>query len=84
MKQQDNKEGLAEEMRLNKFVAQSGICSRREAALFNKGRKIEVNGAILKEPGYLTKATDVVKYKGEKLSVTNKLVYLLVNKPKTP
>ena len=72
----------AEEMPLNKFLAHSGICSRREAVEIIKARKVIVNGEVKTEPGYKVQATDKIEYDGKTLSKTEKQVYYLLNKPK--
>jgi len=70
-----------EEIRLNKFIANSGVCSRRKAdELIEKG-EITVNGEVVRELGYKVKHTDKIKYDG-KLLKPGKLVYVLLNKPK--
>ncbi|WP_291862624.1 pseudouridine synthase [Marinilabilia sp.] len=70
-----------ESMRLNKFIANSGVCSRREAdTLITKG-EIKVNGNVVKEMGLTVSINDKVEYKGKKL-IPEKKVYLLLNKPK--
>ena len=70
-----------ENMRLNKFIANSGVCSRREAdTLIEKG-EIKVNGKIVKEMGVTVSIDDKVEYQGKKL-IPEKKVYLLLNKPK--
>lgn len=72
----------ADIIRLNKFVAQSGICSRRKAAEMVKAGEIKVNGEVNTNPAYETKEGDVITYKGEVLKKEEKLIYLLLNKPK--
>ncbi|MFB6307202.1 MAG: pseudouridine synthase [Flavobacteriales bacterium] len=68
-------------IRLNKFIANSGLCSRRKAdELINKGL-IFVNGEKVKEMGFKVKSEDKVTYKG-KLINPEKSIYILVNKPK--
>jgi 23S rRNA pseudouridine2605 synthase len=69
-------------MRLNKFVAHSGVCSRRQAAELVKSGKIKVNGEVLLEPFYLVQKEDKVEYEGKQLHLEEKKVYLLLNKPK--
>ena len=71
-----------EPMRLNKYVAHCGVCSRRKAAALVKGGKIKVNGDILDNPAYLVQSTDQVVYKGELLQLEEEKVYFLMNKPK--
>ena len=70
-----------DEIRLNKFLANAGVCSRREADELIKIGTVSVNGKIVTELGRKVKLTDTVKYNGETLK-GEKLVYLLLNKPK--
>ncbi len=67
--------------RLNKFVASSGLCSRREADVFIKEGKITVNDEVITEMGVKVKPGDVVKYEGKVISAEKK-IYILLNKPK--
>lgn len=68
-------------VRLNKYIANSGICSRREAdKLIEKG-EVQVDGIVVKEMGYKVKPKQVVKHLGKVLQ-NEKKVYLLLNKPK--
>lgn len=67
--------------RLNKYIANSGICSRREADEMIKAGVIEVDGKVVTELGSRVLEGQVVKYAGEKLR-TEKPVYVLLNKPK--
>ena len=69
-------------MRLNKYVAKTGLCSRRKAAELVKAGEIIVNGNIELNPAYEMQENDVVEYKGNVLTPEEKLVYLLLNKPK--
>jgi len=68
-------------VRLNKFIAHSGICSRRAAAELVKSGEILVNGEVEKNPSYMVEESDEVKYKGKKLRQEKNMVYLLLNKP---
>jgi 23S rRNA pseudouridine2605 synthase len=71
-----------EQLPLNKYVAHSGICSRRDAAdLIRKG-KVSVNGKVVTEPGTKVVATDTIKFDGKKLTISRNFVYILLNKPK--
>jgi len=71
----------SDEIRLNKFIANAGICSRRDAdKLIEKGH-ISVNGNVVKEMGYKVLRKDRVEYKGKSIR-PEKPVYLLLNKPK--
>lgn len=68
-------------IRLNRYIANSGICSRREADELISTGQILVNGKVMKEMGYQVKKSDTVKY-GKKILNPEKLVYVLMNKPK--
>jgi 23S rRNA pseudouridine2605 synthase len=68
-------------VRLNRFIAQSGLCSRREADDLISTGQITVNGKVMDQMGYLVNPGDVVKY-GRRLLNKEKLVYVLLNKPK--
>ena len=70
-----------EPMRLNKYIASSGVCSRREAdELISKG-KVKVNGEVVTEMGVKVSATDKVMVSGKAINPEKK-VYILLNKPK--
>lgn len=71
-----------EEMRLNKYIAHCGICSRRQAADLVKEGLVQVNGKVVIEPWQVIKPTDKVFYKGQEIKPEVKKVYLLMNKPK--
>lgn len=71
----------SEFIRLNKYLASSGICSRREADEFIRAGLVTVNGKLITELGVKVSAGDVVKYNGETLREEKK-VYILINKPK--
>ena len=71
-----------EGMRLNKYVAHCGVCSRRQAADLVKNGQVSVNGAVIVEPFYQMKEGDVVRYKGKVIRPEENMVYLLLNKPK--
>lgn len=73
-----NPDGL---IRLNKFIANSGVGSRREADELIKMGVISVNGVTITEMGHKVKPTDDVRYEGKKLTA-EKPVYILLNKPK--
>lgn len=67
--------------RLNKYLAQAGVCSRREADQLIELGSVTVNGEIIVEMGYKVSPNDIVKYEGQTLSHA-KPVYILINKPK--
>ena len=68
-------------LRLNQFIAHSGICSRRQADDYIKAGLVSINGEVVSEMGIKIKPGDVVKYNGESIR-TEKKVYILLNKPK--
>ncbi len=68
-------------IRLNKFIANAGICSRREADNLITSGAVSVNGKVVTELGTKISPTDKVKYGGETLH-SEKLQYVLLNKPK--
>ncbi|TYK35104.1 pseudouridine synthase [Bacteroides pyogenes] len=70
-----------EPIRLNKFLANAGICSRREADEFITAGVVSVNGEVVTELGTKIKRSDVVKFHDEPVSIERK-VYVLLNKPK--
>lgn len=69
-------------LRLNKFVAKTGMCSRRNAAILVKEGVIEVNGQVETNPAYVMQDDDVVTHEGKVLKIKDKVVYYLMNKPK--
>lgn len=69
-------------MPLNKFVAHAGVCARREAAELVKQGKVQVNGAVVYEPGFKVSSKDKVSVNGKQVFLQNNLVYILLNKPK--
>ncbi len=71
-----------EGMRLNKYVAHCGVCSRRQAADHIKEGLVTVNGEVVKEPGYQIEKGDKVTFKGKIIQPEERMVYLLMNKPK--
>ena len=68
-------------IRLNKFLANAGVCSRREADDFIQAGVVKVNGEIVSELGTKVKRTDVVHFHDQLVSIEKK-VYVLLNKPK--
>ncbi|WP_370477626.1 pseudouridine synthase [Tamlana flava] len=76
-KAQDN----SGEIRLNKYVANSGMCSRREADVHIATGLVSVNGKVVTEMGYKVKPGDEVRYDGARINPEKK-VYVLLNKPK--
>lgn len=72
---------FSENVRLNKYIANAGICSRREADVLIQTGVVEVNGIMITELGFKVKPTDVVKYDGVVIKSEVKR-YVLLNKPK--
>ncbi len=71
----------AKTTRLNKFIANSGICSRREADMFIAMGMVKINGKIVVEMGYQVQPGDDVRYDGRRI-ISDKPAYVLLNKPK--
>ena len=69
------------EIRLNKYIANSGICSRREADVHIATGLVSVNGKVIVEMGYKVKPGDEVRYDGARINPEQK-AYVLLNKPK--
>ncbi|GAO31789.1 pseudouridine synthase [Geofilum rubicundum] len=79
--QPEHESGLPTALRLNRYIANSGVCSRREAdSLIAKGL-VTVNGKVVTEMGTQVKRSDDIRYEGKKLNPEAK-VYILINKPK--
>lgn len=68
-------------MRINKYIAQAGIASRRKADDLIMNGNVKVNGAVMKEPGYDVADSDKVEVNGRLLENRTKLEYVLINKP---
>lgn len=79
--QKDRPKKAKDEIRLNKFVANAGVCSRREADKLIAEGLISVNGEVVTAVGTIVKMSDTVVYEGKRLNA-EKLVYVLLNKPK--
>ena len=68
-------------IRLNKFISNAGICSRREADEYIKAGVVSVNGKVIIEMGTHINPKDQVKFNNQSIKIENK-IYLLLNKPK--
>lgn len=68
-------------MRINKYIAQAGVASRRKADELIAAGNVKVNGLVLKEPGYDVVEGDVVEVNGRRIQAEEKKVYILLNKP---
>lgn len=75
------KSGNPDEIRLNKYVANSGMCSRREADVHIATGLVSVNGKVITEMGFKVKLGDEVRYDGARINPEKK-AYVLLNKPK--
>lgn len=77
MKKSDDSLGI----RLNKYIANSGVCSRREADTYIEHGSVEVNGVLVTEMGYKVQPDDIVRFDGTSITPEQKR-YILLNKPK--
>lgn len=68
-------------MRLNKYIANSGMCSRRDADIYIAAGNVQVNGKVVVEMGHIVKLSDEVKFDGRRINPEKK-EYILLNKPK--
>lgn len=76
-----NEKGYTE-IPLNKYVAHSGVCGRREAADLIRVGKIKVNNKLVLEPGYKVQEKDTIKFNDIVITPQRNLTYILLNKPK--
>lgn len=76
-----NQSNTASGIRLNKYIANSGVCSRREADTYIEHGSVQVNGKLVTEMGYKVQPTDVVQFDGTSITPEQKK-YVLLNKPK--
>ncbi|MBF4492101.1 rRNA pseudouridine synthase [Flavobacterium sp. JLP] len=79
--QAPKRQKAADEIRLNKYISNSGACSRRDADIYIQSGNVKVNGVPVTEMGYLVKLNDVVNFDGVTLTPEKK-EYILLNKPK--
>lgn len=75
------KNSPSEDIRLNKYISNSGVCSRREADVYIVSGNVKVNGVVVTEMGHKVKPGDTVIFDGS-LITPEKKVYVLLNKPK--
>lgn len=68
-------------MRINKYIAQSGLASRRKADELIVNGNVKINGAVMKEPGYDVKEGDRVVVNGREIQTAEKKEYILLHKP---
>ncbi|MEG1227145.1 MAG: pseudouridine synthase [Flavobacterium sp.] len=79
--QAPKRQKASDEIRLNKYISNSGVCSRRDADIYIQSGNVKVNGVPVIEMGYLVKLNDVVNFDGVTLTPEKK-EYILLNKPK--
>jgi 23S rRNA pseudouridine2605 synthase len=70
-----------DEIRLNRYISNSGMCSRRDADIYIQSGNVKVNGVVITEMGYRVKLTDAVQFDGVNITPEKK-EYILLNKPK--
>ena len=68
-------------MRINKFIAHSGYCSRRKAEEYILRGDVTANGTVINELSYQVKDDDIIKIKGETIKAVTAFEYYMVNKP---
>ena len=68
-------------MRLNKFIAKSGACSRRQADKYVQGGSVTVNGSLELNPAYQVLGNDNIRFDGRRITPSKKTVTILLNKP---
>jgi len=76
-----NPKSSPDSIRLNKYIANSGVCSRREADMHIAVGSVSVNGEVITEMGYKVKLDDEVRFDGARVNPEKK-TYVLLNKPK--
>lgn len=70
------------EMRLQKYIANSGVCSRRKSEELILNGKVNVNGKVITELGTkINSDTDIILVNGKKIELTQDYKYILLNKP---
>ena len=67
--------------RLNKYIAQSGVCSRRRADELIANGNVKINGAVIQEMGYQVEEDDTVMVNGKIIETNGRNIYVVVNKP---
>ncbi|MDD2376108.1 MAG: pseudouridine synthase [Clostridia bacterium] len=69
-------------IRLNKYIAQSGVCSRRKAEQFITDKEVKINGQTVFEQGIMVDETkDIVSVQGKPITLVKKKMYIMLNKP---
>lgn len=70
------------ELRINKFIANAGVCSRRNADVIIAQGRVKVNGQVVTELGMKITDEDIVEVDGKKICLETNKVYIMLNKPK--
>ena len=68
-------------MRLQKYLAEAGVASRRKAEELIRQGRVKVNGVVVAEMGRVVSSTDVIEVDGKKIDIQEKKVYIMLNKP---
>ena len=68
-------------MRLNKYIARSGECSRRQADKYVQGGSVTVNGSLELNPAYQVLGADDIRFDGRRITSSEKTITILLNKP---
>ena len=79
-KQRHRMSGNNEEVRINKYIASSGLCSRREADRLIEEGKVTING-VTAEPGAKVMSSDTVSVMGKTVIPEESMLYIALNKP---
>ncbi len=72
---------MLEEMRLQKYIASAGVCSRRAAEEYIKNGRVKVNGKVVSELGVKVTTKDAVFVDNKKIEIENNKIYIMLNKP---
>ena len=71
-----------EEIRINKYIASCGVCSRRSAEEFVLSGRVKINGQVVTELGTKVNDEDIVEVDGKKISLEQEKIYIMLNKPR--
>lgn len=71
-----------EEIRINKYIASCGVCSRRNAEAFVLNGRVKINGQVVTELGTKVNNGDIVEVDGKQISLEQEKVYIMLNKPR--
>lgn len=71
-----------DKIRLNKYIASTGVCSRRKAEEYILNGRVSINGYVVTELGTQVEANDIVCIDGKEIKLEERKVYIMLNKPK--